>query len=164
MIAGLPGTGLGGLFYLAAALVMIVRGSVQALRGKSERIRWKTIVPMGVITLGILSALWATYWVLGELMTLTMNHLDTDANPLPVQTVGVFHLPAVFIVTLPIQAASLVTLLTVVELIHLLMKNRNRKKKLESSVAQRDNSSLSSAEPVFVENTLSGEESKVIRQ
>lgn len=119
---------------------------------------------MGVITLGILYALWATYCVLGDLMTLTMNHYDTDANPLPAQTSGAFHLPAIFIATLPIHAASLVTLLVAVELMYLLMKNRNRKKKQESSVAQRDNSSLPLAEPVLVENTLSGEESNVIRQ
>ncbi|MBI4670904.1 MAG: hypothetical protein HY741_04440 [Chloroflexi bacterium] len=128
MIAGLPGTGLGGLFYLAAALVMI-------LRGKNARTSWQTLARMSAITFGILAALWLTYWVLGELLARSANLADASAILAPGQSPGVFQLPSIFIATLPVQLASIGLLLLGVELIHLWLKSQQGKKKPESIVA-----------------------------
>lgn len=164
MIAGLPGTGLGGLFYLAAALVMIARGSISVLRGRSERTHWKKIVPMGVITMGILGALVATYWFLDGMLALSEN-LETSANIVPAQASGAGHLHSIFIATLPIQVASLAALLLAVEVLHLLLKGREKKKKPEPIVAQRDSSPSPTPARVFVEQrVMSWEETKVLRQ
>ena len=63
MNAGVPGTGLGGLFYIVSALLMpfhrLRRGG-----GHSGR-TWRRALAQAGIGLGILAALAATGWVLG---------------------------------------------------------------------------------------------------
>ena len=66
MIAGLPGTGIGGVFYIVSALCMPVH---RALRGGGHAGRtWARVFAQSGIALGILSALFLTGWALGLLI------------------------------------------------------------------------------------------------
>lgn len=66
MNAGLPGTGLGGLFYIASALVMPMH-RVLAGHGHDGR-SWRRVLRQSGLATGVLAALFATGWVLGLLL------------------------------------------------------------------------------------------------
>ena len=65
MTAGLPGVGIGGIFYLASALLMPVRSLVAVLRGRPAEARWPLALRQASLAAGILGTLWATGWILG---------------------------------------------------------------------------------------------------
>jgi hypothetical protein len=64
MTAGLPGTGLGGVFYLLSAFLMPFVEVVNTLRGRSSLRRWRMVAQQFGILVGIVSAFWATGWAL----------------------------------------------------------------------------------------------------
>ncbi|HEX9348318.1 MAG TPA: tetratricopeptide repeat protein [Gemmatimonadales bacterium] len=67
MIAGLPGTGIGGIFYLASALAMPLREAYRRVRGRSPgRGNWRVVAAQLAIAGGILAAMWVTGWLLGH--------------------------------------------------------------------------------------------------
>ena len=66
MTAGVPGTGVGGLFYLLAAMMLPVRGLWKRSRG--EPVSWRTVGRQGLLVAGILLGLAATGWLLGFVM------------------------------------------------------------------------------------------------
>jgi hypothetical protein len=63
MTAGIPGAGIGGLFYLANAILLPVRGLVRRARG--EVVPWRTLLPQTGLAAGILLGIWITGWLLG---------------------------------------------------------------------------------------------------
>ena len=65
MTAGLPGTGIGGLFYLISALLMPLRELFRALIGKGDRARGRMALQQCAIALTILGAVWMTGLLLG---------------------------------------------------------------------------------------------------
>ncbi len=64
MTVGLPGTGIGGLFYLATALLMPVHELGVTLRGHSSCKRWRGVLLQVGLAGGIIGGLWATAWSL----------------------------------------------------------------------------------------------------
>ena len=58
--AGLPGTGLGGLFYVLLALWMPVAELYATLRGRSSRERWQRVGTQFLVACGIVAAVVAT--------------------------------------------------------------------------------------------------------
>ncbi|HYD53848.1 MAG TPA: hypothetical protein VEA99_14520 [Gemmatimonadaceae bacterium] len=65
MTAGLPGAGIGGLFYLASALLMPMRSLVLTLRGRGDEARWALAFRQSAMAAGVLLALWGTGLALG---------------------------------------------------------------------------------------------------
>ena len=66
MNAGLPGTGIGGIFYLASALAMPFREAYRRVRGRSPGGgNWRVVAAQLAIASGILGAMWVTGWLLG---------------------------------------------------------------------------------------------------
>ena len=65
MTVGLPGTGIGGLFYLVSAAAMPVREAYRCLRGRAARGGWRVVLGQTGIAAGILASMWATGWLLG---------------------------------------------------------------------------------------------------
>jgi hypothetical protein len=63
MTAGLPGTGVGGLFYLVAALLLPLRGLVLRMRG--TEVPWATLLRQLGLAVGVFVGIWATGWLLG---------------------------------------------------------------------------------------------------
>jgi hypothetical protein len=64
--AGLPGLGLGGLFYFFSVIWMLATELVRSLRGRSTR--WDTVLFLVGITAAIVVALSATYWALDTML------------------------------------------------------------------------------------------------
>ncbi|MDX2115670.1 MAG: hypothetical protein SFZ24_08635 [Planctomycetota bacterium] len=71
MVVGLPGTGIGGLFYLFMALWMPLHELYRLARGRSSLERWRFIAINWVIVGGILACLWVTMLVVKSLLILT---------------------------------------------------------------------------------------------
>ncbi len=64
MVAGIPGTGIGGIFYLMSAFCMPLREMTKLVRGKSNLMRWKFIVMQLGLASGIVMGFWITGWIL----------------------------------------------------------------------------------------------------
>ncbi|HEX9487529.1 MAG TPA: tetratricopeptide repeat protein [Gemmatimonadales bacterium] len=64
MTAGLPGTGIGGMFYLLSALATPLREGYLRLRGRRSR-GWGLVAAQTTLASAILAGLWATGWLLG---------------------------------------------------------------------------------------------------
>ncbi len=71
MIVGLPGTGIGGLFYLGMALFMPVWELLQVLRGRSTLARWRFIGLNLLLVAGVLACLWLFMWGVKSLLVFT---------------------------------------------------------------------------------------------
>ena len=69
MTVGLPGVGLGGIFYLLGALLMPFRELIRVARGHPAEGRVALVMRQAAIAAAILAALWATGWLLGLLIT-----------------------------------------------------------------------------------------------
>ncbi len=79
MTPGLPGTGIGGLFYLLLVLFMPLREVFRIQRGRGDRFRWRVIGAMLGLAGGILAALWLEAWVLFKVLGL--RELSFLASP-----------------------------------------------------------------------------------
>ena len=67
MSVGLPGSGIGGVFYLLSALWMPVHGAHGSMRGKRFRVR--VIAGQSIMAALILAALWGTGAVIDMLIS-----------------------------------------------------------------------------------------------
>ena len=68
MSVGLPGAGIGGLFYLVATLTLPFRHAWRLLRGQPTDVAARDIVRAVLIARGILAGIWVAGWVLGIVM------------------------------------------------------------------------------------------------
>jgi hypothetical protein len=64
MTAGLPGTGLGGIFYILLVAMMPAREAYLTVRGRSSVARWKTVGYHLAMVGGILAALAGFVWAM----------------------------------------------------------------------------------------------------
>ena len=64
MTAGLPGTGLGGFYYILLVAAMPVREAYRTVRGRSSVARWKTVGYHVAMVGGILAALGGFAWAM----------------------------------------------------------------------------------------------------
>ena len=64
MFAGLPGTGLGALFYALLVCWMPFRELWLLARGRSSHGRWVLVACQAGLVLGIVAALWAEAWAI----------------------------------------------------------------------------------------------------
>ena len=61
MTVGLPGTGIGGMFYMLSALAMPLREAYRCARGREARAgTWPLVAEQTAITAGILASMWMT--------------------------------------------------------------------------------------------------------
>src|SRR5207249_11661224 len=78
---GLPGTGIGGIFYLASALVMPFREVYRRLRGRPAG-DWRVVTGQLAITGGVLGGMWVTGRLLG-LALAAARPIGTAGRALP---------------------------------------------------------------------------------
>jgi hypothetical protein len=63
-MAGLPGTGLGGVFYILLILWMILRKSILP----EIYVPWRRLVPLGSMAVAIVLVLWGEMWVISKVV------------------------------------------------------------------------------------------------
>jgi len=85
MTVGLPGTGIGGIFYLLLAVCMPVREFVRTLRGRTNLRRWGFIALQLLLVFGIIAAMWSELWILNQLLIWTWGTLKVNGPLLTVQ-------------------------------------------------------------------------------
>ncbi len=68
MVAGVPGTGIGGIFYLLSALLMPFIELIKTFAGKSSKKRWKLVSKQMFLACGMLVGFWLTGWILGMIL------------------------------------------------------------------------------------------------
>src|SRR5438876_5809402 len=69
MTAGLPGVGIGGLFYLLSALLMPFIELGRTVRGRSSLERWRLVARQWLVAVGMIAALTAAVWALHHALT-----------------------------------------------------------------------------------------------
>ena len=80
MVAGLPGFGLSGVFFLISALLMVPIELVATLRGRSSLARWGAVLRSAGIALAIVGGLELTYAVLHLAVTQLSGPAATGAH------------------------------------------------------------------------------------
>jgi hypothetical protein len=68
MTAGLPGVGIGGIFYLLCAFVMPFAELVNTLRGRTTWKRWQMVLTQFGFFCGIMAGFWITGFLLGKII------------------------------------------------------------------------------------------------
>lgn len=68
MSVGLPGTGIGGMFYLMSALCMPFREGYRVLAGRSNPQSRRVVARQVVLALGVLGGIWVAGWLIGLLL------------------------------------------------------------------------------------------------
>jgi hypothetical protein len=137
MNAGLPGTGIGGAFYLLSALCMPFHGLYKSLRKKNQPRRMRLILVQTSMALGILGGIWLTGWLLGELREMynTWLALKRGIPPPPPST-----LPNVLKVTLIFLTVGLLAVVTgSVHILRLVMRSRNPRRALDNRIISANN-------------------------
>ncbi len=71
MAAGLPGTGIGGLFFILSALFMIVVETERTVRGKSSLARWRLVSGHAAVASAMVAAVTAAVWLVHRLLFAT---------------------------------------------------------------------------------------------
>lgn len=64
MTAGLPGTGIGGIFYFLLAICMPICESLRTLQRRTSFRRWGIIILQLAFVFGILATMWGEIWLL----------------------------------------------------------------------------------------------------
>ena len=104
MTAGLPGTGIGGLFYLISALFMPFREAFRALIGRGDRAKGQVALQQGGLALTIVGAIWVTGIGLG------LMHVGTSLMQLHrsrIAGVRIFYVTPVLVAVLTLTGVLL---------------------------------------------------------
>ena len=82
MTAGLPGTGIGGLFYLLLVFWMPVKELYLLARGRSNARRWRAIGFFASLTAGIVVTTYVEAWLISQtvIRLATSMHMPVPGN------------------------------------------------------------------------------------
>lgn len=80
MNAGLPGTGIGGFFYLLCAIIMPFIELYYTLKGRSSWKRWRLVLKQLFIATGVILGIESTGWLLGTLFSLQPRSAIASVN------------------------------------------------------------------------------------
>lgn len=86
MVAGLPGTGIGGIFYLLLAVFMPVREFSRMIQKRTNLNRWCFIALQLGFVFGIISLIWVEVWGLNHIVMRLCHIFRTN----DIATIGIF--------------------------------------------------------------------------
>ena len=111
MTPGVPGAGIGGLFYLASTVLLPFRSLARRLRGQPDSLTARQFMHTLAIASGVVAGLWITGWALARLLPdeVLRSVAASPAGSSRVRTV----LP---VATFATGVATLLTVLTAVEI------------------------------------------------
>lgn len=88
MTPGVPGAGIGGLFYLASTLALPLRRLVRRFRRQPDSVSSREIWRNVAMTGGVLASLWTTGWLLTFIVPDdALRSVTSTAGSAPVRTV-----------------------------------------------------------------------------
>ena len=119
MTPGIPGTGIGGLFYLLSAAALPLREGYRRVWKGVATARWRVIALQQLLAAGILGGMWTTGWLLGVLVGTAHTHIV--AGPAPVSH-NVWRTAA-----FALSLATLLAVVRTVELMGLWVRRRTRR-------------------------------------
>ncbi len=126
MTAGMPGTGIGGVFYLLSAIIMPLNETVLTIRGKSSIARWLVVIRQLVIAGAIVCGMWLLGMVAGLVFTEftaaqpIVPGIAREVHSHIVETafrVNIFHIAPVIM-----SIATLAAILTLTNLLRLFVR------------------------------------------
>ncbi|HKE92364.1 MAG TPA: tetratricopeptide repeat protein [Gemmatimonadales bacterium] len=120
MTPGIPGTGIGGLFYMLSAAALPLREGYRRLWSGVAAARWRVIAMQQLLAAGILGGMWTTGWLLGVLLSSARTHLV--AGPVPASH-NVWRTA-----TFALSFATLIMVVCTVELMGFLARLRARRR------------------------------------
>src|SRR6185436_8509032 len=74
MAAGIPGTGINGIFYTALVIVAPLREIPRTLSGKSSATRWRAIGRLFLMTAAVVAVLVGEFWLLAKAAEYARDH------------------------------------------------------------------------------------------
>jgi hypothetical protein len=155
MAAGIPGVGIGGIFYLASALLMPVRELwlvARNVRGAGSAEHWRVIARQWSIAAGILTAIWATGWALGKVLTSRIAVGDAAAGA---AAAAAAHGVSLRIGALILSFGTLAVVLALVQVARLVRRATHRVKPVARLAdARADEEEESDAPPARLPLTL----------
>jgi hypothetical protein len=78
MTVGLPGTGIGGIFYLLLAVCMPIREFIRTLKGRTNLRRWGFITLQLSFVFGVVAAMWSEVWLVNIMLIWTWGTLKVN--------------------------------------------------------------------------------------
>jgi hypothetical protein len=109
MTAGLPGTGIGGLFFILSAFFMIVVELQRTIRGKSSLARWRMVGRHAGVAAAMVTAVTATIWLVHRLLFPAATDAGATASK---ASSGLTHAIVPFLPVLITLAVLMLVLLT----------------------------------------------------
>ena len=132
MTVGVPGTGIGGMFYLVSALAMPLRQAYRWVRRRPSFAGWRVVAGQTVMAGAILAAIWVTGWLIGIAITTSARIVGTPhllAGPHPGSVLRT--------AALVLSAATLAAVLLGVELLRLWVHRGARRAERAGEVGSR---------------------------
>jgi len=80
MIAGLPGTGIGGMYYLIIALWMPLHGLINGMKERLPVFKTGIIRRQVLMTVMVLAGMWITGWLLGLCLAVLVPAITVSAS------------------------------------------------------------------------------------
>jgi|SRR5688572_13749477 len=116
MTAGLPGAGIGGLFYLASSILLPLRSLWRRARGLPDTVSLRQQLHSLLMAFGIIGGLWVSGWVLAFIVPddmLPQNALSRSGGASSANTV-------IPVATFLVAVGTLVLVLVMVEMARLI--------------------------------------------
>ena len=81
MTPGIPGAGIGGLFYVASSLVLGVRHGWRRLRQQTGSGEWRGVSQLMLLAVGIAVGVWIAGWLVGLFVSPDLQRLSRPGSP-----------------------------------------------------------------------------------
>lgn len=119
MHAGIPGIGLGGLFFVLSALLMLAVELVNTARGRSSVARWRLVARQSGLAAGIVIATAIMLWLLDLLLLGSFSdpQAGPPAQPGPEANTGTGDAVLRTLSLLPVSAAPILATFTLLVLV-----------------------------------------------
>jgi hypothetical protein len=135
MTVGLPGTGIGGIFYLVLAVYMPIRESVRTLKGRNTVRRWGFISLQLLFVAGVVGAMWGELWVLNRLLIWTWGTLNVN-GPLLIMEQTFRQTKFMAIASATASFISLGLVITGMHILRLIVHRNHRRRHLSAQKMQ----------------------------
>lgn len=135
MTVGLPGTGIGSIFYMLLAVCMPVMEFGRTLKGRTNLKRWFFVVLQVLFVIVIITALWSEVWLLNKSLAWLWGTLKVN-GPLLVAEQSFRQTKVVAMASASASFISLAFVITGVHVLRFFVHRGRRREKLTAPKSQ----------------------------